>query len=287
MLTLNCKGKIITLESPLIMGIINATPDSFYIKDTGNLVKALALADKMISDGADIIDIGGQSTRPGSFRITAQEESARVLPVVKAIHDKYPHTIISIDTYYASVALAATEAGASIINDISGGSMDSQMIPAVASLGVPYICMHIKGTPETMHHDPTYKDILDEVLRFFIAKTNECIKAGIHDVIIDPGFGFGKTIAHNLTLLKNLSIFKMLEKPILAGISRKGTIHKTLGISPEEALNGTTVLNTLAIANGADILRVHDVKEAKEIITLMQAYKKAAPEKESGNKSSF
>ena len=287
MLTLNCKGKIITLESPLIMGIINATPDSFYTKDTGNLVKALALADKMISDGADIIDIGGQSTRPGSFRITAQEESARVLPVVKAIHDKYPHTIISIDTYYASVALAATEAGASIINDISGGSMDSQMIPAVASLGVPYICMHIKGTPETMHHDPTYKDILDEVLRFFIAKTNECIKAGIHDVIIDPGFGFGKTIAHNLTILKNLSIFKMLEKPILAGISRKGTIYKTLGISPEEALNGTTVLNTLAIANGADILRVHDVKEAKEIITLMQAYKKAAPEKESGNKSSF
>lgn len=278
MFTINCKGKIISLENPLVMGIINATPDSFYRENkNSDLENGVATAERMIMEGADILDIGGQSTRPGSTRITSKEESDRVIPLISNIHKKFPEVIISVDTYYATVAIAAVNAGASIINDISAGNMDIDMIPAVAALNVPYICMHMKGTPETMHHDPSYDNVTNDVLRFFIEKTDQCKKAGIHDVIIDPGFGFGKTAEHNFTLLKNLSIFKMLGKPILAGLSRKGTIYNTLGVSPEEALNGTTVLNTLAIKNGAHILRVHDVKEAKEVVTLLKAYKKAVP----------
>lgn len=274
MLTLNCKGKIISLETPLVMGIINATPDSFYHCDLADgITGVVALAGKMIENGVDIIDVGGQSTRPGSTRISAEEESGRVIPVIKAIHEKFPGLIISIDTYHASVARLAVAAGGSIVNDISGGNMDTAMIPAVATLGVPYICMHMKGSPENMQVNPTYDDVVEEVLQFFIKQTSECIKAGIRDVIIDPGFGFGKTIEHNLTLLRHLSLFKILNKPVLVGLSRKGTVYKTLGIPVDEALNGTTVLNTLAIQNGADIIRVHDVKEAREVITLMEAYK--------------
>ena len=183
--------------------------------------------------------------------------------------------ILSIDTYHAGVAKEAVNAGVSMVNDISGGAMDRNMLETVAALGVPYICMHMKGVPETMHRDIHYEDISKEVLDYFIQKINECRLAGIKDVIIDPGFGFGKTIAHNFTLLKNLSIFKMLEKPVMAGLSRKSTIYKTLNTSAEDSLNGTTVLNTLALQNGADILRVHDVKEAKEAVTLFEAYAKA------------
>ncbi len=277
MFTLNCKGKLISTEIPLIMGIINATPDSFY---EGDLAKGmdgiLALAEKMVKDGAAILDIGGQSTRPNSERISVEEELARVIPVIEMIHASFPETIISIDTYQSKVAIAAVQAGASMVNDISGGQMDAEMITTVANMrNVPYICMHTKGTPETMQAQAIYGDVTKEVLEYFIAKIDECKKAGIKDVIIDPGFGFAKNAAQNFTLLKNLSILKMLDKPILVGISRKSTIYKTLGINAAEALNGTTVLNTLALSNGASILRVHDVKEALEVVKLMQFYDNA------------
>jgi dihydropteroate synthase len=276
MFTLNCKGKLISTEIPIIMGIINATPDSFY---EGDLAKGmdgiLSLAEKMIKDGATILDIGGQSTRPNSERISVEEELERVIPIIEMIHARFPETIISIDTYQSKVAIAAVQAGASMVNDISGGQMDAEMIPTVARMrNVPYICMHTKGTPETMQAQAVYEDVNKEVLEYFIAKIEECKKAGIKDVIVDPGFGFAKNTAHNFTLLKNLSILKMLDKPILVGISRKSTVYKTLGTTAAEALNGTTVLNTLALNNGASILRVHDVKEAREAVVLMEHYRK-------------
>ncbi len=269
MFTLNCKGKLLALDEPRVMGIINITPDSFY-KGSRFVEKdeVLKQADKMIKDGADILDIGGQSTRPGSEQISADEELKRVLNNIDAIHNNFPQTIISIDTWYSKVAYEAVNAGASMVNDISAGNMDEQMLKTVASLEVPYVSMHMKGKPQTMQQDPTYENVCREVLDFFIAKKDECEKAGIHDVVIDPGFGFGKTIAHNFELLKNLSVFKMLDAPILVGLSRKSTIYKTLGIGAEEALNGTTVLNTIALMSGANILRVHDVKEAREVVKL-------------------
>ncbi len=273
MFTLNCKGKLLVIDEPVIMGIINATPDSFYKGHINDDI--LLLARQMIADGAAILDIGGQSTRPGSERITAAEEMKRVLPVIEGIHKNFADIIISIDTYSSKVAAAAIEAGAAIVNDISAGNMDDAMISTVAALQVPYICMHMQGTPGTMQTEPHYTDVAKEVLDFFIAKLEQCKKAGIMDIIIDPGFGFGKTIAHNFSLLKKLPAFKMLRVPILAGLSRKSTIYKTLNTTAENALNGTTVLNTLVLNNGATILRVHDVKEAAEAITLFTAYKKA------------
>jgi dihydropteroate synthase len=276
MFTLNCKGKLLVIDKPLVMGIINITPDSFYEGSRSQTVESiLSQATKMIGEGADIIDIGGQSTRPGSERISVKEELQRVLSAIETILKNFPETIISVDTYQAIVAEECVRSGAAIINDISAGNMDSEMIPTVAKLQVPYICMHMKGTPENMQQQPTYENVTKEVLDFFIQKTDECRRAGINDVIIDPGFGFGKTISHNFTLLKELSAFKMLEKPIMAGLSRKSTIYKTLGINTNEALNGTTVLNTLALQNGANILRVHDVKEAKEVIKLYEQYEQA------------
>jgi dihydropteroate synthase len=273
MYTLNCKGKLLVIDKPIIMGILNITPDSFY---EGHIEKSAAsitdMVEKMLTEGADIIDIGGQSTRPGSKRISATEETERVMPVIETIIKKFPQAIVSIDTYHSQVATAAVNAGASLVNDISAGTLDDKMIATVAALQVPYIAMHIKGTPETMQHNPQYADVLKEVLDFFIHKIEECKKAGINDVIIDPGFGFGKTIEHNFSLLKNLTVFKMLDKPILAGLSRKGMIYKTLDIPAAEALNGTTCLNTIALLNGAHILRVHDVKAAKQIVTLLNAY---------------
>ncbi len=273
MKSINCKGKILNLSEPLVMGIINATPDSFYLGHLNLSTEAiLSLAGKMIADGAGILDIGGQSTKPGSKPISAQEEMDRVLPVIETIYKVYPDTIISVDTYNSQVAKAAVAAGASMVNDISGGNLDAAMIPTVAALKLPYVCMHMQGTPATMQKAPEYADVVKEVLDYFIGKLDECSKAGIKDVIFDPGFGFGKTIEHNLILLKNLSIFSITNCPILAGLSRKSTIYKTLGITVTEALNGTTVLNTMALLNGASILRVHDVKEAKEAITLFTAY---------------
>ena len=269
MFTLNCKGKLLVFEKPLLMGIINATPDSFFEGSRFSGVdKILEQAEKMLNEGADILDIGGQSSQPGSELISVEEEMKRVIPAIEAISKKYPDTFISIDTFYAKCAGEAVAAGASIVNDISAGEMDCKMINTVSALQVPYILMHMKGRPQTMQEDPVYEDVVREVLDFLIQKTSELKSAGIKDVIIDPGFGFGKTIKHNFEILKNLSVFKMLDKPILIGVSRKSTIYKTLGITQDEALNGSTVLNTIGLMNGASILRVHDVKEAKETVTL-------------------
>jgi dihydropteroate synthase len=275
MFTLNCKGKLLTIEQPLVMGIINATPDSFYKGDLpAGLEEIVVQVGKMTSEGASIIDIGGQSTRPGSERISASEEIQRVIPVIDSILTTYPQTIISIDTYHSEVALAAIKAGASIVNDISAGSLDPEMIHCVSSLKVPYICMHMKGSPEHMQNNPTYDDLIKEVLDFFIDKIEQCKKAGIKDIIIDPGFGFGKTIQQNFILLKQLSVFKMLDKPILAGLSRKSMVYKTLDVDVTAALNGSTVLHTIALQQGASILRVHDVKEAMQAVTLFTAFDK-------------
>ena len=274
MFTLNCKGKLITTEVPLVMGIINATPDSFYEGDLNKGMDGiLALATKMIADGAAILDIGGQSTKPGSKEISEEQEKERVIPVIKMIREHFPETILSVDTYQSAVAVEAIKAGASIVNDVSGGEMDNKMIDTVAALRVPYICMHMKGTAANMQALASYEDVLKEVLDYFVNKIKRCRDAGIKDIIVDAGFGFAKNATHNFILLKNLHIFKMLDCPILAGISRKSTIYKTLGITAAEALNGTTVLNTIALNNGANILRVHDVKEALEAVKLMESYK--------------
>ena len=277
MFTLNCKGKLLSLEHPVVMGVLNATPDSFF---EGHLDKGiegiLQHAAKMIGEGAAIIDVGGQSTRPGSERIDATEELDRVLPVIEAIRKKFPDTIISIDTYHSKVAQATVQAGAHMVNDISSGGLDEAMIETVASFkNVPYVCMHMKGRPENMQEHAQYDDVVKEVLEFFIEKQDACRKAGINDVIIDPGFGFAKTIEQNFYLLKHLSILNILDKPLLVGLSRKATIYKTLGVTAAEALNGTTVLNTIALMNGANILRVHDVKEAREAVELVKVYSKS------------
>ncbi len=276
MKSINCKGKLLNLDEPVVMGIINATPDSFYEGHLKlNPKEIVSLAGKMIADGASILDIGGQSTKPGSAAVSTQEETDRVLPVLESIHAVYPDIILSIDTYNSTVAMAAVAAGATIVNDISAGNLDTEMLATVASLQVPYICMHMQGIPANMQKKPAYTDVITEVLDFFIAKLDACSKAGIQDVILDPGFGFGKTIEHNFQLLRSLVVFSILDKAILVGLSRKSTIYKTLAVTPAEALNGTTVLNTMALINGANILRVHDVKEAKEAVILFNAYNKA------------
>lgn len=274
MFTLNCKGKLLSLSKPVVMGVINTTPDSFYPGSRlDNPLKALQLAKQMQAEGAQIIDIGGQSTRPGSERINATEEMERVLPVVEIIHHEMPEMILSIDTYHAEVAAAALQSGVSMVNDISAGEMDANMISTVAYACVPFVCMHMKGTPENMQINPHYENLMEELIDFFSKKIDQCKRAGIHDIIIDPGFGFGKTIAQNFEILHNLQIFKMLGMPIIAGLSRKATIYKTLGINTDEALNGTTVLNTIALLNSANIIRVHDVKAAVEAVKLVEAYK--------------
>ena len=273
MFTLNCKGRLLIVEKPLVMGIINVTPDSFFAGSRHEGADAvLRQARQMLKDGATILDIGGQSTRPGSEKLSVEEELKRVIEPIKAIHHNFPEAFISIDTYYSSVAKEAVAAGASIVNDISSGIMDERMIETVAALKVPFVLMHMQGTPQSMQKDPNYENVTKEILDFFIRTKDELHKAGITDVIIDPGFGFGKTIAHNFELLHNLSVFSMLYCPLLIGISRKSTIYKTLGITAEEALNGTTVLNTISLMNGASILRVHDVKEAVEAVKLFDVY---------------
>ena len=269
MFTLNCRGKLIAAERPLVMGIINVTPDSFYDGsrcDDANAV--LRQTERMLKDGADIIDIGAQSTRPQSTLISMHEELSRLAGIIDVVTDKFPETVFSIDTFYSKVAEICVAAGACIINDVSGGQMDEQMIATAAKLNVPYVCMHMRGTPQTMQQLNEYDDVTKSVVDYFIIKTEECRKAGINDVIIDPGFGFSKNISQNFQLLNSLDKLKMLDRPILAGLSRKSTIYKTLGVTTEEALNGTTVLNTVALMKGASILRVHDVKEARECVTL-------------------
>lgn len=272
MYTLNCKGRLLVLENPVVMGILNITPDSFYSGSrTESNDAILSKAEQMLSEGAKILDIGGQSTRPGSTRLSADEELQRVLPAIEVLKKQFPHCFLSIDTYHSKVAKEAVQAGADMVNDISSGEMDEQMIPTVAALQVPYIAMHMQGTPDTMQQNPSYENITREVLDYFIKKTEQCKAAGIADIVIDPGFGFGKTIAHNFQLLKELEVFQILKHPLLVGLSRKSTIYKTLGTTADKALNGTTVLNTIALQKGATILRVHDVKEAAEAITLVQS----------------
>ncbi len=272
MYTLNCKGRLLVLDKPVVMGILNLTPDSFYSGSRIEESNVLQKPEQMINEGATILDIGGQSTRPGSDRLSADEELKRVLPAIEAIKKEFPSVYLSIDTYHAKVAKETVAAGIDIVNDISAGELDTDMLSTVAALRVPFIAMHMQGIPDTMQQNPTYENITREVVDYFIQKTTACKAAGIVDLILDPGFGFGKTIAHNFQLLKSMEALQLFHVPILVGLSRKSTIWKTLQITPEEALNGTTVLNTLALTKGASILRVHDVREAMETIKLYEAY---------------
>jgi dihydropteroate synthase len=267
-----CKGKLIDLTKPKIMGILNLTPDSFY--DGGlfnNTDLALAQTEKMLLEGATFIDVGGASSKPGAVEISIDEELARVLPIIEEIQKRFPEAIISIDTYRSVVAQQAVATGAAIVNDISSGSLDAKMLDTVGALGgVPYIAMHMQGKPQNMQDNPSYDNVLVAIRSFFAAKIDDAHKAGIHDVIIDPGFGFGKTLDHNYSLLKNLSSMQMDGIPMLIGLSRKSMIHKYLKIDVSDALNGTTVLNSIALKQGAQILRVHDVKEAQQAIHLIE-----------------
>lgn len=271
--SINAGGKLLSFSKPLIMGVLNLTSDSFY---SGSRVPGekdyMAKAEQMLSEGAAILDVGGQSTRPKAIRLTAEEEKNRVLPAIDAILKHFPEVVISIDTFYAEVARASIDHGASIVNDISAGEMDKNMIPTVASMKVPYIVMHMQGTPANMQENPHYDNIVREILDFFIKKTSACRQAGILDIIIDPGFGFGKSLSHNYTLLKHLHVFDVLGVPLMAGVSRKSMIGRLLNITPEKALNATTVIHTLALQQGANILRVHDVKPAMEAVQIWEYY---------------
>lgn len=278
MFTWNCKGRLVEWEGPLVMGILNVTPDSFYSgsRKTGEK-EWIETAGHFQKQGAFIVDIGGQSTRPGADKLGVQEELDRVIPAIQAVHRAYPDLLISIDTFYGKVAREAVLAGASIINDVSAGAFDPDMIPLVASLHVPYVLMHTPGTPKDMQSKTVYAQIDQDLLDFFTHNIRVLKEQGIHDLIIDPGFGFGKSPDQNFTLLRHLSVFRSLGYPLLLGVSRKSTIYRTLGITAEEALNGTTVLHTVGLLNGADILRVHDVREAVEAITLVGHLKEKPP----------
>ncbi len=266
---LNIKGNTLDLSSPKIMGVLNVTPDSFY--DGGvysNEKKILLQVEKMISDGADIIDIGGFSSKPGAKTISVKEEEKRVIPIIKLINNTFNKIIISVDTFRSEIAEKSLNEGASIVNDISGGNLDKNIYQIANKYRVPYIMMHMKGVPANMQANPKYENINYEIIKDFSYKIDLAEKKGVCDIIIDPGFGFGKSIEHNYQILNNIKLYTVLKKPILVGISRKSMIYKLLKTDPSKALNGTTSLNTIALINGANILRVHDVKEAKEVIKL-------------------
>ncbi|MCA0153648.1 dihydropteroate synthase [Winogradskyella vincentii] len=268
-MTINCKGRLLDLSSPKVMGILNVTPDSFY--DGGkykNELEILNQVETMLNDGATFIDIGGYSSRPGAKEISLNEEIGRVVPVVELILNKFPETLISIDTFRSEVAQKSIVAGASIINDISAGHLDNDMLSTVGKLGVPYIMMHMRGNPKTMQNQTQYEDLVKEINSYFAERIFKAHKHKIIDIIIDPGFGFAKTLEQNFELLNKLELLQFVGKPILAGVSRKSMIYKTLNTSSEKALNGTTALNMLTLQKGAKILRVHDVKEAMECVTL-------------------
>jgi dihydropteroate synthase len=269
-ITLRIKGKLLLLDRPWVMGILNITPDSFYpgSRVFKNLDVILKKAEQMVQEGADILDIGGYSSRPGADEVSIEEELDRVLPAISRIKEHFPETLVSVDTFRAKVAEESINTGADIVNDISSGELDPAMLATVGKLEAPYIAMHMRGTPRDMQSLTGYRDILSEIMYFFAKKKEECRKAGIKDVIFDPGFGFAKTLEQNYWILKNLSYFKTIQSPILVGVSRKSMIYKTLEIPAEEALNGTTALNMVALLNGANILRVHDVKEAKQTVSL-------------------
>ncbi|MFT6054736.1 MAG: dihydropteroate synthase [Roseivirga sp.] len=270
--TLNLRGSLVSLETPAVMGILNVTPDSFYSlsrkTQSGTILTA---AEKMLKDGALIIDIGGYSSRPGADHISSQEELKRVILAIELIIKEFPSTNISVDTFRSEVARTAIEAGACMINDISGGELDPLMFDTIVDLKVPYIMMHMKGTPQNMVKNSNYDHLIKEVLLFFARKVDELRLRGVSDIILDPGFGFSKTPDQSYEILRNLNYFKALRLPLLAGLSRKSMIYKTLGITAHEALNGTTALNMIALMNGASLLRVHDVKEAKETIELYKS----------------
>ena len=275
-MNISCKGKLIDLTTPKIMGILNLTPDSFYDGSLyNNTDLALAQTEKMLHEGATFIDVGGASSKPGAVEVSADEELARVLPVIDKIHIKFPDTLISIDTYRSDVAQQAVAAGAAMVNDISAGNLDAKMLKTVGALGVPFVAMHMQGKPQNMQDKPSYDNILTEIRSFFAAKIYAGHKAGIHDIIIDPGFGFGKTLEHNYALLKHLSSIQMDGVPMLIGVSRKSMIYKLLQIEVAEAGNGTSVLNTVALQQGAQIIRVHDVKEAHQAVQLIEKLKNA------------
>lgn len=268
--TLNVRGRLLDFGTPRIMGILNVTPDSFF--DGGRFMNekaALTHASKMLEDGADLIDVGGASSRPGASSLSEDEETARVLPVIESLVKHFPEAILSVDTFRSAVALRAVEAGASIINDISGGDQDPLMFGTTASLKAPYVLMHMRGTPETMTTMTTYDDLIRDIVKYFEEKIFLLRGAGVKDIIIDPGFGFAKTVTQNFELLNHLEHFKVLGLPILVGLSRKSLVWKTLDITPEEALNGTTTLHSIALLKGASILRVHDVKEAVDCVKLV------------------
>ena len=266
---LHSKGKVLDISRPVVMGILNATPNSFYNKGQDSDVDGLLRnAEVMLKQGAAILDIGGASTKPGAEIISADEEADRIIPAITAIHRHFPDAWLSVDTYHAAVAVAAVTAGASIVNDVSAGTFDKEMLHAVAALKVPYIAMHMQGTPQTMQQDPQYADVVAEVHQYLADICAQCTAAGINNIIIDPGFGFGKTVAHNFDLLRSLHTFRSIGRPILAGLSRKSMICKPLKVNPNHALNGTTALNMVALQQGANMLRVHDVKEAMEVIKL-------------------
>lgn len=268
-MTINCNGSLIDFNTPKVMGILNLTPDSFY--DGGRNKTAedyLRHAGRMLEEGASFIDVGAYSSRPGAVDISEEEELQRILPVVGALVSQFPEVILSIDTFRSEVARQCVEAGAAIINDISGGNLDEQMLKTVAELKVPYILMHMRGTPKNMVELNSYDDLVQDILLYFSQRIAEARDLGINDLIIDPGFGFSKNIQQNFELMSRMELFQNLELPVLSGISRKSMIYKSLGITPEEALNGTTVLNTVSLLKGAHILRVHDVKEAMECIKL-------------------
>ncbi len=268
---INAGGKLLDLAIPRVMGILNITPDSFYSGSRYNTdEEILSAATRMLEDGADILDIGGYSSRPGAADISIQEESARVLKAIKLINREFPEAIISVDTFRADIAReAVVECGATMINDISGGDADSEMFSTIEKLNVPYILMHMKGNPRSMQNKPVYEDIVADILKWFGERIFRLNSAGLKDIIIDPGLGFGKTIDHNFELLRRLGDFSIAGLPVLVGISRKSMIWKTLDISADEALNGTTALNAIALFNGTDILRVHDVKEAVQTVQLI------------------
>lgn len=270
MKSMQCNGKLISFNKPLVMGILNLTPDSFY--DGGrytNTKDIVAHVNNMLNDGADIIDIGAVTTKPNSVKVSVTEEMKRLEGHLKIIRKEFPEALLSIDTFHSEIARMAVDKGINIINDISGGEFDKKMFKTISELKIPYIIMHIQGTPQTMQKNPTYNDVVTDLITFFNKKMNLLQELDVHDIIIDPGFGFGKSVEHNYELLNNLHLFSILNSPLLVGISRKSMICKVLDLPPDKALNGTVVLHTVALLNGANIIRVHDVKEAVETIKLL------------------
>ena len=268
-MTINCKGELIDLTNPKVMGILNVTPNSFFdggkYKNEDDIISQVG---KMLSEGATFIDIGAYSSKPSAEFVSEQEEIDRIVPAIELILKHFPQALLSIDTFRAEVAKASIESGAAIINDIAAGELDNKMFDVIAKYNVPYIMMHMRGNPQTMQSLTQYDDIVKEMLFYFSEKVQKARSLGINDLILDPGFGFAKTTDQNYEVMQKMELFNLLELPVLAGISRKSMIYKTLDIAPQEALNGTTFLNTIALTKGAKILRVHDVKEAVECVTL-------------------